>query len=61
MNKVIGENEKCVFYFMEKVNGLFGQPSTLLAMPPTGIFLQLQIREVFPVSEVRVPPGVIVT
>ena len=25
MNRVIGENEKCVFYFMEKLNGLFGQ------------------------------------
>ena len=25
INKVIGENEKCVFYFMEKTYGLFGQ------------------------------------
>ena len=24
INKVIGENEKCVFYFTEKLNGLFG-------------------------------------
>ena len=29
MNKVIGENEKCVLYFMEKLNRLFGQPNTL--------------------------------
>ena len=28
INKVIGENEKCVIYFMEKKPyGLFGQPS----------------------------------
>ena len=25
---VTGENEKCVFYFMKKLNRLFGQPST---------------------------------
>ena len=25
--KVISENEKCVFYFMERINGLFGQPN----------------------------------
>ena len=24
---VIRENEKCVFYFMEKLNGVFGQPN----------------------------------
>ena len=27
MNKVIGENEKCVLYFMEKLNRLFGRPN----------------------------------
>ena len=27
INKVIGENEKCVFYFMEKPNRLLSQPS----------------------------------
>ena len=30
INKVIGENEKCVFYFIEKLNRLFGQPNTML-------------------------------
>ena len=29
INKVTGEKEKCVFYFMNKTNGLFGQPKTL--------------------------------
>ena len=28
-NKVLGENEKCVFYFYLKPNELFGQPNTL--------------------------------
>ena len=28
INKVIGENEKCIFYFMEKPYGIFGQPNT---------------------------------
>ena len=29
ISKVIDENEKCVFYFMEKkLNGLLGQPHT---------------------------------
>ena len=28
INKVIGENEKCVFYFTEKLNRLSGQPNT---------------------------------
>ena len=27
ISKVIGENEKCVFYFMEKSKQTFGQPS----------------------------------
>ena len=27
INKVIGEIEKCVFYFTEKLNGLFDQPN----------------------------------
>ena len=27
IKKVIGESGKCVFYFMEKINGLFGQPN----------------------------------
>ena len=27
---VIGENEKCIFYIMEKLNRLFGQPNSLL-------------------------------
>ena len=27
INKVIVENEKCVFYFTEKCNRLFGQPN----------------------------------
>ena len=26
-NKVLGENEKCVFYFSLKLNELFGQPN----------------------------------
>ena len=30
MNKVIGENEKCVFILQKKLNGLFGQPNTYL-------------------------------
>ena len=29
INKVIGENEKRVFYFTEKPNGLFGQPNVI--------------------------------
>ena len=29
INKVIGENEKCAFYFTEKINRLFGQPSRI--------------------------------
>ena len=29
VNKVIGENEKCVFYFTERCYKLFGQPNTL--------------------------------
>ena len=28
INNVIGENESCVFSFMEKLNGLFGQPNS---------------------------------
>ena len=32
INKVIGKNEKCVFYFMEKLNRLFGQPNINLIM-----------------------------
>ena len=28
INKVIDEDEKCVFYFTEKNKELFGQPST---------------------------------
>ena len=31
INKVIGENEKRAFYFMEKLSGLLGQPNTLLS------------------------------
>ena len=27
INKVISENEKCVFYFTGKIYGLFGQPN----------------------------------
>ena len=30
INKVIGKNEKCVFHFMEKTYGLFGQPNNYL-------------------------------
>ena len=34
INEVIGGNEKCVFYFMEKkLSGLFGQPSTSVLFP----------------------------
>ena len=33
MDKVIGENEKRVFYFIEKLNGLFGQPNTVELIP----------------------------
>ena len=29
INKIIGENEKYFFYFMEKLSGLFGLPYTL--------------------------------
>ena len=32
INKVIGENEKCAFYFTEKLNGLFGQPNRFLRL-----------------------------
>ena len=32
INKVIGENEKCVFYFTKKLNRLFGQPNISLKM-----------------------------
>ena len=28
INKVIGENEKCVFYLMEKINTVFGLLNT---------------------------------
>ena len=37
INKVIGENEKCVFYFMKKLNELFDDPiieMLLLRMSP---------------------------
>ena len=27
ISEVIDENEKCIFYFMEKLNGFFGQPN----------------------------------
>ena len=30
-HKVLGENEKCVFYFYLKLNELFGQPNTLIS------------------------------
>ena len=32
INKVIGENEKCVFSFTEKRKGFFGQPNILLLL-----------------------------
>ena len=33
INKVIGDNEKCVFYFTEKKTyGLFGQPNVILLL-----------------------------
>ena len=32
INKVIGENEKCVFYFTEKSIHIFGQPNTFRAV-----------------------------
>ena len=28
INKGIGENEECIFYFTEKTKGLFGQPNS---------------------------------
>ena len=38
INKVIGENEKCVFYFMEKNHrNIFGQPNKT--------FMEIQVRE----------------
>ena len=30
INKAVGENEKCVFYFKKKLNGLFGQPNIFI-------------------------------
>ena len=33
INKVIIESEKCVFYFMKKLNKLFGQPKTYKGGP----------------------------
>ena len=50
---VIGENEKCVFYFTEKkLNGLFGQPNRwpCLLQVKTVFFLFSNLYHFFPLS-----------
>ena len=44
LNKVLGENEKCVFYFyLKKLKEIFGQPNTEFNLLSIFFFFKLEL------------------